>query len=168
MDYAVLGILQARILEWVAFTFSRGSSQCRGWTQVSLIAGRFFTSWATVEALALCGDLNGKEIQKWEGACIFITNSLFCTAELYTDRVQIETSLLVLTSPHFKLTQHRKVTMLQQQNFFSKKQAQFRKFRKSYVNKNSFYWVLLCAGQALGALYSSFNTLFNPLNKSIR
>ena len=41
----VLGILQARILEWVAFPFSRGSSQPRNQTQVSHIAGRFFTSW---------------------------------------------------------------------------------------------------------------------------
>ena len=44
------GILQARILEWVAFPFSRGSSQPRDWTQVSRIAGGFFTSWATREA----------------------------------------------------------------------------------------------------------------------
>ena len=36
-----------RKLEWVAFPFSRGSSQPRDWTQVFLIAGRFFTSWAT-------------------------------------------------------------------------------------------------------------------------
>ena len=43
----VHGILQARILEWVAFPFSRGSSQPRDRTQVSCIAGRFFTSWAT-------------------------------------------------------------------------------------------------------------------------
>ena len=50
MDYTVHGILQARILEWVAFPFSRGSSQPRGWIQVSHIAGRFFTSWATKEA----------------------------------------------------------------------------------------------------------------------
>ena len=35
MDYAVRGILQARILEWVAVPFSRGSSQPREWTQVS-------------------------------------------------------------------------------------------------------------------------------------
>ena len=47
---ATLWILQARILEWVAFPFSRGSSQPRDWTQVSCIAGRFFTSWATTEA----------------------------------------------------------------------------------------------------------------------
>ena len=39
--------LQARILEWVAFPFSRRSSQPRDWIQVTCIAGRFFTSWAT-------------------------------------------------------------------------------------------------------------------------
>ena len=44
MDYTVHGVLQARILEWVAFPFSRESSQCRDQTQVSYIAGRFFTS----------------------------------------------------------------------------------------------------------------------------
>ena len=49
-DYTDHGILQARILEWVAFLFSRGSSQPRDWTQVSHIAGRFFTTWATREA----------------------------------------------------------------------------------------------------------------------
>ena len=50
MDYIVHGILQVRILEWVAFPFSRGSSQPRDWTQVSHIAGGFFTSWVTREA----------------------------------------------------------------------------------------------------------------------
>ena len=46
----VYGILQARILESVAFPFSRGFSQPRNWTQISCIAGRFFTSWGTREA----------------------------------------------------------------------------------------------------------------------
>ena len=41
------GILQARILEWIAFPLSRGCTQPRDQTQVSYIAGRFFTSWAT-------------------------------------------------------------------------------------------------------------------------
>ena len=50
MDYIVHEILQARILEWVAFPFSRESSQPRDRTQVSCIAGRFFTSWAPREA----------------------------------------------------------------------------------------------------------------------
>ena len=49
-EYTVHGILQARILEWVSFPFSRGSSQSRVQTQVSHIAGKFFTSWATREA----------------------------------------------------------------------------------------------------------------------
>ena len=44
------GILQAVVLEWVSIPFSRGSSQPREWTQVSCIAGRFFTVWATREA----------------------------------------------------------------------------------------------------------------------
>ena len=47
MNYTVHGILQARILEWVAFPFSRGSSQPRDWAQVSRIAGGFFINWAT-------------------------------------------------------------------------------------------------------------------------
>ena len=46
MDYRVHGILQASILEWVAFPFSRGSSQPRDRTQVSRTAGGFFTTWA--------------------------------------------------------------------------------------------------------------------------
>ena len=44
---SVHGIFQARILEWVAISFSRGSSQSKNQTQVSCIAGRFFTLWAT-------------------------------------------------------------------------------------------------------------------------
>ena len=44
LGYRVHGIIQARILEWAAFHFSRGSSQPRDWTQVSHIAGGFFTT----------------------------------------------------------------------------------------------------------------------------
>ena len=44
MDYIVHGIFQARKLEWVAVPFSRGSSKPRDGTQVSRIAGTFFTS----------------------------------------------------------------------------------------------------------------------------
>ena len=53
MDCIVHGIPQAGILEWVAVSFSKGSSQSRDRTQVSFIAGGFFTSWATREALNL-------------------------------------------------------------------------------------------------------------------
>ena len=49
---SVHGILQARILEWGAIPFSRGPSQPRDQTQVSHIAGRFFTVWAMREALS--------------------------------------------------------------------------------------------------------------------
>ena len=43
MDHTVHGLLQARILEWAAFPFFRGSSQPRDQIQVSSIAGGFFT-----------------------------------------------------------------------------------------------------------------------------
>ena len=68
-DYTVHGILQARILEWVAYPFSRGSSLPRDWTQVSFIAGGFFTSWASREALCSVskhysqGEGNGTPLQ---------------------------------------------------------------------------------------------------------
>ena len=45
------GIVQARVLEWAAISFSRGSSQPRDRTQVSLIPGRRFNIWATREAI---------------------------------------------------------------------------------------------------------------------
>ena len=50
MDYTVHEILQARIMEWVAFPFSRGPSQPRDWAQVSCNAAGFFISWVTREA----------------------------------------------------------------------------------------------------------------------
>ena len=55
MDYSLPGssahgILQARVLEWVAISFSRGSSLPRDWTWVSRIVGRRFNLWATREA----------------------------------------------------------------------------------------------------------------------
>ena len=48
---SIHGIFQARILEWVAISFSRGSSHPGDRTQVSHIAGRCFTVWASREAL---------------------------------------------------------------------------------------------------------------------
>ena len=52
---AVYGILQARVLKWVATPFSRGSSQPRDQTWVSSIAGRFIIIWATREAIYIAG-----------------------------------------------------------------------------------------------------------------
>ena len=51
---SIHGLSQARILEWVAISFSRGSSQSRDWTQASCIAGGFFTSWATWRGIIIC------------------------------------------------------------------------------------------------------------------
>ena len=48
---SIHGILHARILEWVAIPFSRGSSWPRNWTLVSCIASGFFTVWDTREAI---------------------------------------------------------------------------------------------------------------------
>ena len=58
MDYSPPGssvpeVLQARILEWVAISFSRGSSQPRDQTWVSCTAGQLFTLWATREAYGI-------------------------------------------------------------------------------------------------------------------
>ena len=53
-----LEILQPRIVEWVAISFSRGSSWPRDWTQISCIVGRFFPVWTTRKALeSLAGHL---------------------------------------------------------------------------------------------------------------
>ena len=74
MGYTVHGILQARILEWVAFSFSRESSQPRDRTQVSRTAGRFFTSRTTREA--------GNKVT----ACTVLSSSLqyiFVKSKLY-------------------------------------------------------------------------------------
>ena len=69
MDCTVHGTLQARILEWVGFAFSRGFSQPRDRTQVSCIAGRFFTSWAT-----------GKSTNSGVGS-LFLLHKFFLTQE---------------------------------------------------------------------------------------
>ena len=73
MDYTVHGILQARILEWVAFPFSRGFSQPRDRTQVSCITGGFFTNWAIRKAknlaLVVCFLLPLKRERKMSDTC---------------------------------------------------------------------------------------------------
>ena len=66
-----MGVLQARILEWVAMPSFRGSSQPKDWTQASCIsctAGKFFTNWATWEAPYLFL-VNSKQSMKWGYSC---------------------------------------------------------------------------------------------------
>ena len=82
---SVHGIFQARILEWVAISFSKRFSQPRDWTQVSHIVGRRFTIWATSEVLP-CLQLSSVQslshvqlfVTPWIAACqasLSITNS---------------------------------------------------------------------------------------------
>ena len=76
------GILQARILEWVAFPFSQGSSQPRDQTQVSYTAGKFFTSWTTGKSKNI-GGVSLSLLQQ-----IFLTHELnqgllYCRQILY-------------------------------------------------------------------------------------
>ena len=64
---SVHGIIQARILEWVALPFSRGSSQPRDWTRISCdscIAGRFFTAESPEKPL-LCHTRENKAPKSW-------------------------------------------------------------------------------------------------------
>ena len=85
-------ILQARILEWVAIPFSRGSSQPRDWTQVSRISSGFLTSSATREALQswLSGSILGTilwlvrtaEVEKWSEvtqSCLTLCDPVDCS-----------------------------------------------------------------------------------------
>ena len=53
-DPSIYGVFQARVLEWGTISFSRRSSRPRDWTQVSCIAGRHFTIWATREIRNAC------------------------------------------------------------------------------------------------------------------
>ena len=62
---SVHGIFQARVLEWIAISFSRGSSRPRNRTRVSGIAGRHFTVWATREAHYLgCNQIPNQSSKK--------------------------------------------------------------------------------------------------------
>ena len=69
---SIHGILQAKVLEWVAISFSRGSSWLRDWTRISHIVGRCFTVWATRKAFicwnpTVFGDETSEEVimVKW-------------------------------------------------------------------------------------------------------
>ena len=81
---SVHGVLQARILEWVAISFSRGSSRPRNRTHVSRIAGRRFNLWATREAPLMYGPLiyvwSPYIVYRWEIQPYMI--SLSCFEEL--------------------------------------------------------------------------------------
>ena len=91
MDYIIHGILQARILEWVAFPFSRGSSQPRDQTQVSRIAGGFFTSWATREA------------HLWKNPVLFWHHKIYITTAFFLMHLVCYLSILPTSLKHFEV-----------------------------------------------------------------
>ena len=75
---SVHGILQARILEWVAVSFSRGSSRPRDWTQVSCVASRFFPDSYEGSPPEIMSYLNSEEPQSKElelSVCICISSA---------------------------------------------------------------------------------------------
>ena len=87
-DFSVHGIFQARVLEWVTISFSRGSSWPRSWTRVSRIAGRRFTVWATREAQCDPIDIK-KRVRKWSWItlCLNWTNSLNRNYDLIQEKI---------------------------------------------------------------------------------
>ena len=106
---SVHGILQARVLEWVAMPFSRGSSQLRDRTQVSCIAGDFFTVWAAREA---CQVLEKSSVltpiygDSWNVGVVTITESFLAQNPV----IQVRPfSLCINTvSAHFRtITRHQ-------------------------------------------------------------
>ena len=65
--FSVHWILQAIVLEWIAISFSRGSSQSRDWTRVSRIVDRHFTIWATREAHQVLWSMGFFRHEYWSG-----------------------------------------------------------------------------------------------------
>ena len=97
-----MGILQARILEWVTMPSSKGSSQPRDQTQVSHIAGGFFTFLATREAPI--GELNLKISKIWEHFAI----ENMCLANKPMKRC----SALVIREMQVKITRYQYTTII--------------------------------------------------------
>ena len=107
-----MGILQARILEWVAMPSSRGSSQPRDWTQVSCIAGGFFTIWASREAQYLYSypiwidrwekDYSGKVSR----AQSFYFNINFSLKKIYSFQLEANYNIVVVL-PYIDMNQPR-------------------------------------------------------------
>ena len=115
-------ILQARILEWVAISFSRSSFLPRDWTRVSCTAGRFFTIWATREhflALPVFGTGMKTDLfqscghcwifQIWHIECNTFTESSFRIWNRSTGIPSPPLALFVVMLPKAHLTSHSRV-----------------------------------------------------------
>ena len=109
----VYRVLQARLLEWVAVSYTRGSSQSSDWTLVSMspaLTGRFFTGGANWEAL-LSMDLLILDISfKWP--CYYFKP--FLTTGFYSKIISIESkeSHCTKSNWHHFIILHRRKTML--------------------------------------------------------
>ena len=97
---SVHGILQARILEWVAISFCMGSSSPRGWTQVSCNASWFLTLWATREPHQ-CSEADSKyphNLMEWkklqfrETEVSFICRTIYQRVGMYLEKYEIGSS----------------------------------------------------------------------------
>ena len=81
---SVHGLFQARVLEWIAISFSRGSSRPRNWTQGSCVAGRHFTVWATREAQGRQGKGSQNRYSNWSHRAN-ITSTKWCGSTRWTE-----------------------------------------------------------------------------------
>ena len=98
-DSSVSGILEARIMEWVAIPFSGGSSWTRNWTQVSCIVGRYFTVSATRTGIGMKEVFQGERdwvpceaSKKYWGLRMFFT-----TKNFFQSGILMQTQRCVLT-----------------------------------------------------------------------
>ena len=84
-DSSVHGILQAKILEWFAISFSKGFSQPGNWTQVLCIAGRCFSDWAMQEAqeINLLSLLLGNSESQPARCCCFLNTAMFISTWVF-------------------------------------------------------------------------------------
>ena len=136
VDYTVHGILQARILEWITFPFSRGSSQPRDWTQVSHFAGGFFTSWAISSVQshpALCNPMAcGTPGFPVHHQLLEFTQS---NVHGVSDALQPSHPLLSPSPPAFNLSQHQSLFL-----WISSSQ-QVVSVLESQLQHQSFQWI---------------------------
>ena len=83
-DSSVHGILQAKTLEWIAMRSSRESSQARDWTQVTDIAGSFFTTSATWEAQVILWIIANTDLFPSSIVRLYTEHHLFGTIQYAT------------------------------------------------------------------------------------
>ena len=105
-----MGIVQARILEWVAMPSSKGSSQARDQTQVSHIAGRFFTSWVMREAQKSPRNCEKKPLQSvWTSSICKDWRMVSQDSQSQDTLERVDTASdggPFLSAPHYSFTQH--------------------------------------------------------------